>query len=223
MAEHSHNKRPIRWRKRSAYPSRRTDTGSRRRTQPVYEFKPDALGSSWIKRLYLTRQQRMTFLKWFLFALVSLAMLVMQDVIFSRFQFLGATTDLAPATIILISVMVGLENGSMYVLIASALYWFSGSAPGAYCIALLCVYTIAVLLFRQTYWRSGFGATIVCTGAALMLYEMSVFLAGILMGLTQWGRFYRFVLAGAMSFALILPLYPLCLRIDQIGGNPWKD
>lgn len=222
MAKHSHNKRPVRRTTRSAYSSRRTNTG-RRRSQPVYEFKPDTLGSSWIKRLYLTRQQRQTFLKWFLLALVCTAVLVIQDVIFSRFQFLGATTDLTPAVIILVSVMVGLENGSVFVLIASALYWFSGSAPGAYCIALLCVFTIAVLLFRQTYWRSGFGATVVCTGAALMLYEMSVFLAGILLNLTQWGRFYRFVLAGAMSFILILPLYPLCLRIDQIGGNPWKD
>ncbi len=222
MANNSRQNRPVRRTTRSRVRRRSEGLFSRLR-QPKYEFRPDTLGSGWLKRLYMTRLQRLNILKWFLYALVCVLLLVLQDVILSRFQVLGATTDLAPAVILLISVLVGAEYGSIFVLVASTLYWFSGSAPGAYCIALLSFASIAVSLFRQAYWRRGFSSTVLCAGVALMVYETGVFLAGILLGLTQWGRFYRFALTGAMSWAVMLPLYPLCFKIGLIGGQPWKE
>ena len=222
MANNSRQNRPVRRTTRSRVRRRSEGLFSRLR-QPKYEFRPDTLGSGWLKRLYMTRLQRLNILKWFLYALLCVLLLVLQDVILSRFQVLGATTDLAPAAILLISVLVGAEYGSIFVLVASTLYWFSGSAPGAYCIALLCFASIAVSLFRQAYWRRGFSSTVLCAGVALMIYETGVFLAGMLLGLTQWGRFYRFALTGAMSWAVMLPLYPLCFKIGLIGGQPWKE
>ena len=222
MANNSRQNRPVRRTTRSRVRRRSEGLFSRLR-QPKYEFRPDTLGSGWLKRLYMTRLQRLNILKWFLYALLCVLLLVLQDVILSRFQVLGATTDLAPAAILLISVLVGAEYGSIFVLVASTLYWFSGSAPGAYCIALLCFTSIAVSLFRQAYWRRGFSSTVLCAGVALMIYETGVFLAGMLLGLTQWGRFYRFALTGAMSWAVMLPLYPLCFKIGLIGGQPWKE
>ena len=229
MANNSRQNRPVRrTTTRSARTSRsrttRRDGGFLSRfRQPKYEFKPDTLGSSWLKRLYLTRLQRLNILKWFLYALLCVVLLVLQDVILSRFQVLGAATDLAPAAILLISVLVGTEYGSIFVLIASTLYWFSGSAPGAYSIALMSFASILVSLFRQAYWRRGFSSTVLCAGTALMVYEIGVFLAGMLMGLTQWGRVYRFAITGLMSWAAMIPLYPICFKIGQIGGKPWKE
>ena len=222
MANNSRQNRPV-WRTTRSRVRRRSEGLFSRLRQPKYEFRPDTLGSGWLKRLYMTRLQRLNILKWFLYALLCVLLLVLQDVILSRFQVLGATTDLAPAAILLISVLVGAEYGSIFVLVASTLYWFSGSAPGAYCIALLCFASIAVSLFRQAYWRRGFSSTVLCAGVALMVYEAGVFLAGILLGLTQWGRFYRFALTGAMSWAVMIPLYPLCFKIGLIGGQPWKE
>lgn len=203
--------------------SSRSESIFSRFRQPKYEFRPDSTGMHWLKRLYLTRLQRLNILKWSLYALICVLFLVVQDVILSRFEFLGATTDLAPAVILLISVLVGSECGSIFVLIASTIYWFSGSAPGAYCIALMSIASILVSLFRQAYWRRGLGSTVICAGAALMAYEIGIFLAGVLLGLTQWGRFYRFALTGLMSWVVMLPLYPLCYKIGQIGGEPWKE
>lgn len=220
MAKQSRNRRPIR---RTTRSGRAGSGGASRRRPAPYEFKPDSLGASWIKRLYLTRNQRMNLLKWFLYVLLCVAALVIQDVILSRFRFLGATTDLVPAVIVLICMIEGTDRGSLFVLLASLVYCFSGSAPGAYSIALLSIYTIFALLFRQTYWHQSFGSVIVCTGVTVMLYEMSVFLAGIFLGLTQWGRFYRFALAGLMSWLVMFPLHPLCVRIGRIGGNSWSD
>lgn len=188
-----------------------------------YEFKPDAKGSSLFKKLYLTRLQRLTLLKWGLYGLICLVCLVVQDVIMSKFSFFHATTDLVPAAVLLITVLVGSELGSVFVLTASTLYWFSGSAPGAYCIALMTFLGIAASLFRQSFWRRGFSSTVLCAGIALVLYEIGMFAVGIFLGLTLWSRVGVFVLTALMSWIVMAPLYPLAFKIGKIGGEPWKE
>ena len=206
-------------------PPRRRKTASvfSRPRRSAYEFKPDSAGTSWLKRLYLTKLQRLNMLKWGLYALVCVLMLVIQDVIMSKFSFFGSTTDLVPAAILLITVLVGSEYGSIFVLVASTFYWFSGSAPGAYCVALLCFFGIFATLFRQFHWQRNLGSIVVCAGVALILYELGVFLAGILLGLTLWIRFFRFLITALMTCLILLPLYPLVYKIGQIGGEPWKE
>jgi len=224
MARDSRSSRASRnTRSRQPARRRRTDSVFSRPRRRAYEFKPDSTGTSWLKRLYLTKLQRLNLLKWSLYALVCVLMLVIQDVIMSHFSFFGATTDLAPAAILLITVLVGSEYGSIFVLIASTFYWFSGSAPGAYSIALLCFFGIFATLFRQFHWRRGLGSIVVCAGIALILYELGVFLAGILLGLTSWIRLHRFLITGVMTCLILLPLYPLTYKIGQIGGEPWKE
>lgn len=210
--------------------SRRTNRNSPRSgsafNQPLrrkYEFKPDSKGPSWLKKLYLTRLQRLNLLKWGLYGLLCVFLLVIQDVIMSRVSIFGATTDLAPMAILLITVLIGSEYGSTFVLIASALYWFSGSAPGAYVIALLTFFGIFGTLFRQLNWRRGLGSTVITAGGTLVLYELGVFLAGILMGLTRWDRIGIFISTALLSWIIMVPLYPLTYKIGQIGGEPWKE
>ena len=222
MANNSRQNRPVRRTTRSRVRRRSEGLFSRFR-QPKYEFRPDTLGSGWLKRLYLTQLQRLNILKWFLYALLCVLFLVLQDVILSRFQVLGATTDLAPAVILLISVLVGTEYGSIFVLVASTLYWFSGSAPGAYCIALLTLPGVLATMIRQVFWRRGLRSTVLCAGLALMLYEVVLFGIGVITGLTLWNRGLIFVFTGLVSWALMLPLYPLVYRIGKIGGEPWKE
>ena len=112
------------------------------RRRPRYEFKPDELGSSFLSRLHLTKLQQRQLLRWALFGLICILGLVLQDVIMSRFSLLKATTDLVPCAILLITVMEGTEIGSIFVLIASTLYYFSGNAPTAFCIGLMAFFGI---------------------------------------------------------------------------------
>ena len=210
---------------RSSSASRRRRSGSAF-SQPLrrkYEFKPDAKGATWLKKLYLTKLQRLNLLKWSLYGLLCVFLLVIQDVIMSRFSFFGATTDLVPMAVLLITVLVGSEYGSVFVLVASTIYWFSGSAPGAYIIAIMSFFGIFATLLRQMNWRRGLGSIVLCAGGALLLYELGVFLAGILMGLTRWDRIGIFLLTTLLSWILMVPLYPLTYKIGQIGGEPWKE
>lgn len=188
-----------------------------------YEFKPDRTGSGNLGKLYVTRKQRLSILKWTLYSLVCLVMLILQDVIMSRFRLWGATTDLVSATILMICVLEGAETGGVFTLIASMIFLFSGSAPGAHSVVLLTFLGIIAAIFRQAYLRKGFMAAWVCTGLALMVYELVIFGVGLVLGYTYPARAVSFCLMGAYSVVLMPALYPILLSSGKIGGETWKE
>ena len=193
------------------------------RQRAKIEFRPDKQELTWVKSLYMTRQQRLKLLKWTLYTVICLLLLVIQDVVMSRFSIFGTTTDLAACVILLITILEGSETGSLFVLIASLLYFFSGSAPGAFCIASLSFLGIFTALLRQMYWRRNAASIILCAGAALMVHELVCFTAGMAMGFTIFSRLGLFAIKGLLSWLVMLPLYPLVYTIGKIGGQTWKE
>ncbi len=98
------------------------------------EFQPDKQRSPFVRSLHFTRQQRMNLLRWVLLILGCILCLVIQDCVMSRIKLFGATTDLGVAAILLVGLLEGTETGSIFALLASTVYYFSGSAPRS----LLC-------------------------------------------------------------------------------------
>ena len=216
------------------------------RKRKVYEFKPARERTSFWKQLYMTRLQRMQILKWGSHAALCVLLLTLQDVMMSQIRISGATTDLAVCIILLITVLPftqwllgttdlavcvifliglyeGTENGSLFALIASIIYLFSGSSPGAQCIALISCTTVGLNLLRQTLWRRSSGSILLCTCAAITIYEMLNFLFGIFVGNTIWERAGVFALVAAFTCAAAFPLYPVVKLISKIGGETWKE
>lgn len=190
--------------------------------KPV-EFRPDAQGSSLKKLLYFTHQQRTEFLRWVLYGGMCVLMLVLQDVLMSRLAVMGATTDLAPAVILLIAVMENSEVGSLFALIAGILYFFSGSAPLAYCVIFLTVCGMFFSLLRQQYLHRSIGAVVVCAGAGVTAYELALWGTGLFLGLTRFDRLGRFFLTGVYSTVAMVPLYWILNKIGTMGGRQWKE
>ena len=110
---------------------------NRRRKTDYSEFKPDPKPILWLKSLRLTRLQQMKLLKWSLYVAVIIGALVIQDVVMSRMHIMGATTELPVAVIFLITILEGTEVGSIFALIASVLYFYTGTAASAYAIGLI--------------------------------------------------------------------------------------
>ncbi len=187
------------------------------------DFKPDSQKISLPKLFHTTQLQRLRLAKWGLYILTLILLLTVQDVILSRFRFFGATTDLAVCGILLMTVIEGVDVGSLFVLIASTLYYFSGSAPGPYCIALLSFIGIAATLIRQAWLRRTKLSIVFCAGAALTLYELGLYIVGMALGLTRWDRIFSFLLTAAYSWAVMIPLYSLINKIGHIGGTTWKE
>lgn len=187
------------------------------------DFKPDSQKISLPKLFHTTQLQRLRLAKWGLYILTLIMLLTVQDVILSRFRFFGATTDLAVCGILLMTVIEGVDVGSLFVLIASTLYYFSGSAPGPYCIALLSFIGIAATLIRQAWLRRTKLSIVFSAGAALTLYELGLYIVGMALGLTRWDRIFSFLLTAAYSWAVMIPLYSLINKIGLIGGTTWKE
>ena len=191
--------------------------------RPKPDFKPDSEKTDVLKLLHLTKAQRDTYLKWGLYIALIVILCMIQDVIMSQVSIFGATTDLAVAAILLITVIEGIDVGSLFVLIASCMCYFSGSSPVPYSVALMTVLGIGACLFRQMYWHRNQASIILCAGLALMLYELGNFTVGVFSGLTRWDRLPIFAMTGLLSVLVMIPLYSLINRIGQIGGTTWKE
>ena len=187
------------------------------------EFRPDRRPLNLPKRFFLTQVQRARIAKWGLYILTMILTLTVQDVILGRTRLLGATTDLPAMLILLITVMEGVDVGSLFVLVTSVLYYCSGTAPSPYCVILLSAIGIAASLLRQAWLRRSKASIVFSAGVGLMLYELALFVVGLAQGLTHFSRLIAFLLTGIYSWALMLPMHDLILKIGQIGGNTWKE
>lgn len=188
-----------------------------------YEFRPDKTQASLLNKLYLTPTQRLTILRWVLYAVLLTALSVIQDVVLCKISLFGATTDLVPCAIILICVQLGAERGCIFSLLAALLYKFSGTSPGYYVVALIPLLGILAAVVRQNLFRKTLSSTILCAGIAVLLYEAVVLGFGLLFLNTTLLRAPRFLLTGAYSIVSYVLIYPLTNAIEKIGEKTWKN
>ena len=187
------------------------------------EFKSDKPHSGFWGKLYLTQKQRKGLLKWSLYGALLLVLSLLQDVVLCRVHLWGATTELVPVGIFLICILEGAESGSIFALVSSLLYLFSGTAAGPYSMVFITFLAVGVTIFRQAYLQKGLAAAILCAGTATLVYEMLQFLMGLFLGLTIPVRIVGFAITGGLSVIAIPLLYPLALFIGTIGGETWKE
>ena len=187
------------------------------------EFRPDSTGASLISKLYITPTQRKKLYRWLAYSAICIALLVIQDVILWRVELFGGGVDLIPAVILLVCVMEGAESGGVFALCASIVYYYSGSAPGAYCITLLVLPGVAAAMFRQSYLRRGFASHWICTAAAALVYQLGVFAMGLFFGNTDWSHWFSFVMNACLGIGVLPVVYPLLNGVSQIGGDKWKE
>ena len=185
------------------------------------EFKPDKPYSGFWGKLILTPLQRRSVLKWSLYALTLVVLSAIQDVLLCRLDIFGATTELVPCGIFMICLLEGMDRGSVFALIASVLYLFSGSAAGIYCIVFITVLAVFATWLRQSFLQSGFGAAVICTSAAMLIYEMLVFLFGVFLGMTTFSRIGSFLVCALLTAVTTPILYPILKAIG--GGDIWKE
>ena len=187
------------------------------------EFRPDKPSTSLLSYLILTRKQRRALLKWVFYALLLVALSVLQDSLLSQVRLLGATSELVPCAIFLICILEGTQNGSVFSLVAGLLYLFSGTAPGPYSMVAITFLSVGACIFRQAYLQESFSSAMLCTAIAMVLYVLVNFAFGLFLGLTPFSRIYGFLLTAVLSLLTAPVLYPILKGIMAFGGNLWKE
>lgn len=188
-----------------------------------YEFKPDRTDSGTLNKLYITKKQRLSLLKWFLIGVCLLVLSLLQDVVMSRLQIFGATTDLVAGGILLCCMLLSVDASAVFVLCASTAFYFAGFAPGVYTIALLTVLGVFANILRHSYLRKSVFSVVICAGIALMVYELTVFVIALFLEYTTFARIGIFCLGGLVTVALMPAMYPVFLSVSKIGGETWKE
>ena len=187
------------------------------------EFKPDRTDSGTLSKLYITKKQRLSLLKWFLIGVCLLALSLLQDVVMSRLRIFGATTDLVAGGILLCCMLLSVDASAVFALCASTAFYFAGFAPGVYTIALLTALGVFANILRHSYLRKSIFSVVISAGIALMVYELSVFVIALFLEYTTFARIGIFCLGGLVTVALMPAMYPVFLSVSKIGGETWKE
>ena len=187
------------------------------------EFRPDTHRQDLLGKLLLTRKQRQTVLRWVLYSLVCLLALLVQDVVMSRLTIFDTTTELVPCFILAVCVLQGVESGCVFVLVASLIYYFSGSAPGIWCVPVLTALAVVATIFRQAYLRKGLLTLMLCVTVSMLLYELCNFGIGLFLHFTYPARLRAFILTAVLTIITLPLAYPILMSIGKIGGETWKE
>ena len=161
--------------------------------------------------------------KWSLYSILLLVLSLIQDVVLCKLDVRGSTTELVPVGIFMICILEGAESGSIFALIASLLYLFSGSAAGPYSMLFITALAIGVTIFRQAYLQKDFASVVLCTVVGLLLYELAVFAMGLFLDYTIPGRIVGFCITALLSAVAAPILYPIAVAIRSLGGEVWKE
>lgn len=187
------------------------------------EFRPDREGTGQLNKLWPTPRQQLRALQWLLYGLVCLMGLLLQDVLLYRVNVLSGCTDLVPCLLVMVTVMQGAEGGSVFALVLSVLYYFSGSSAGFYVIPLLTVVAVFAAIFRQAFLRRGIGTMLLCAAIGMVLYELGVFGVSLFLKLTVGSRVGASLMTAVLTLAAVPVFYPVLLAIGKLGGQTWKE
>ena len=188
-----------------------------------YEFKPDRTDSGILSKLYITKKQRLSLLKWVLIGACLLVLSLVQDVALSRASIFGATTDLVAGGILLCCLLLNVDASAIFALCASATFYFAGFAPGIYTIALLTALGVFANILRHSYLHKSIFSVVLCAGVALMVYELAVFVIALFLEYTTFARIGVILLGGLITVAVMPAMYPVFLSVCKIGGETWKE
>ena len=188
-----------------------------------YDFRPDSEVSPELDKLLLSQRQRFNLLRWALYGALCLAGLLLQDAVLCRVDVRGGCTDLVPCLIFMVTALQGAEQGSVFALVGAVFYYCTGSAPGMYVIPLVTIVAVLTAIIRQAYLPRGFFSIFLSTAMALAVYEMLVFVFGLMLKQTYPQRWSCALWTAALTLAAVPVVYPILRGIAKIGGETWKE
>ncbi len=156
---------------------------------------------------------------WGLYALLFLAVMLMQTTVFGRVRFFGVKLNLMPVAVACIAMQAGHEAGGIFGL-AAALFWYAAGAEDG-TMAMLLFTAIGILagyLCDNFFAKRLLTALGLCLGA-LVLHEGCLFLLRFYLGAADWPLLAWVPKTAGLSLLGCPPIYLLAKAIGKAGGN----
>ncbi len=171
------------------------------------------------KYFHLTKLQRLGILKWSLYGLLTLLVLLLQTVVLSKHTGLASKPALLPGLIVCVCVREGPEKGGAYSILAALLWCLSGADFGNLSVAVVPVGAmLAAVLCRAVLTLRFFPTALCCL--AVTLLDASVIFAFklILPPAVALPNYWRVLLPAVAAAMVFVPIhYGLVKLISRIG------
>ena len=164
-------------------------------------------------------QRSRNLIMWGLYALLFLAVLLVQTVVFGRMRFFGVKLNLMPVVIVCVGLWTGHEAGGLFGLLAALAWFLTGADDGSLSIVSFTLSGIlAGWACDNLFRRRLFPCLVLCLAALLahegVLFLLKFFLEGADSALALWVP----VTAG-LSLLTAPVIYLLSKAIGKAGGN----
>ena len=172
-----------------------------------------------LKHLHLTRRQWLGVLRWTLYSLLLLFVLLAQTIILSRTPIFGA--KLAPVSVVLICVCIreGAEKGGLFALLGSLFWYMSGADYGNLSVAILPVGAIFAALLCRTVFSQRLLSTVLCCFVICLFNDLAVFAFKLLLEKLALRNLWTVLLPCTfLTMLAVPPVYLAVKLISRIGG-----
>lgn len=174
-----------------------------------------------LKRLYLTKKQWRGVLKWSLYSLLFLFLLINESVIFAHFPVHGAKLNLIPAMLLCVCLQEGMNNGGIFCLCANIFCCLASGDYSCVSVAVLTVLPMLAACFCKAYLTKPFFPGWLMALVISLFNEALILVLRFLLARTAIENLWLVVIPGCVLAALSYPLFYLLARL--IGRTGVSD
>ena len=169
-----------------------------------------------LDKLYITPRQWLHFLRWALYSLLLLLVIMLQTVVLAGR--VSVCPDFVPMVIVCVCLREGPERGGTFALIASLLWCLSGADQGSVAIAVLTIVPVAGALISRAVLTNRFIPCLIIAFATVLIEQSIMFFLKFFFNNASGVLFFTKLLPCVLISPLAQPpIYLLVKRIAKIG------
>lgn len=172
-----------------------------------------------LKHFHLTRLQWLGILKWSLYGLLTLLVLMMQTVLLAKLPVFGVKLAPLPVLIVCVCVHEGPEKGGVYAILATLFWCLSGADFGNLSVAVLSIGAMLSAVLCRAVLTRRLLPTALCCLCVTLLNATAIFAFKLILPPTvALENYWRVLLPGVCMSMVFMPIhYALVKLIGRIG------
>ena len=171
-----------------------------------------------LDKLYITPRQWLHILRWTLYALLFLLVMMIQTADLGNRTVFGAHLHLIPVVIVCVCLREGPERGGLFALLASLFWCLSGAEMGSLSLAVLTVVSVLASVLCRALLANRFVPCLLAVLATLFIEQSLIFLYHLFFdGIEPLLYLQRSLPCILVSTLAQPPIYFLVKRISTIG------